>query len=177
MAYDPFISAEHAKTLGIELSEMEEIFSQADFITLHLPLTPDTRNLLNKDTFAKMKKGVRIINCARGGVINEADLTVAIESGLVGGAAIDVFDKEPVDFSNPLLALDKVIFTPHLGASTAEAQIGVAVDVAKGIIAALRGEPVTTAVNMAPIPAHVLQFIKPYFNLAEKNGLPGCTLS
>ncbi|WP_425059222.1 D-3-phosphoglycerate dehydrogenase [Sporomusa carbonis] len=170
LAYDPFISADHAKALDIELAEIDDILAKADFITLHLPLTPETKNLLNKEAFAKVKPGVRIINCARGGVVNELDLAEAVEAGIVAGAAIDVFEKEPVNPDNPLLKLDKVVVTPHLGASTAEAQVGVAVDVAHGIIAALRGEPVTTAVNMAPIPAHVLKVIKPYLDLAEKMG-------
>ena len=170
IAYDPFISAERAKVLDIELVEMEEIFSTADFITFHLPLTADTRNLINKEVLSKVKKGVRIINCARGGVIDEAALAEAIKEGRVDGAALDVFAKEPLSSDSPLLALDKVVLTPHLGASTAEAQIGVAVDVSKGILAALRGEPITTAVNMAPIPKHVLQIIRPYLSLAEKMG-------
>lgn len=170
LAYDPFISADHAKALGIELVELEEAIVKADFITLHLPLTPETKYLLNKDAFAKMKDGVRIVNCARGGVIHEADLAEALKTGKVAGAAIDVFEKEPIDPANPLIGLPNVVLTPHLGASTAEAQVGVAVDVAYGITAALDGEPVTTAVNMAPIPAHVLQVIKPYFNLAERMG-------
>lgn len=177
VAYDPFISAERAKALGIELVDMEGIFEKADFITLHLPLTPETRGLINKDAFAKMKKGVRIVNCARGGVINEQDLADAVEAGIVAGAAIDVFEKEPVNPDNPLLKLDKVVVTPHLGASTAEAQVGVAVDVAHGIIAALRGEPVATAVNMAPIPGHVMERIKPFFKLAEKIGCLGVYLA
>jgi len=170
VAYDPFISAEQAEAMGIKLVELAEIFPIADFITLHLPKTPETKNLLNKETFAKMKPGVRIVNCARGGVINELDLAEAVEQGIVAGAAIDVFEKEPVDPENPLLKLDKVIVTPHLGASTAEAQVGVAVDVAKGIIAVLKGEPISTAVNMSPVQSHVLEVIRPYFNLAEKMG-------
>ncbi len=170
IAYDPFINADHARNLGIELMEVDEILTKADFITLHLPLTPETKNLLNKEAFAKVKPGVRIINCARGGVINEADLAEAVEQGKVAGIAVDVFEKEPINPENPLLKLEKAVLTPHLGASTAEAQVGVAVDVAHGIIAALRGEPVMTAVNMAPIPAHVLKVVRPYFELAEKMG-------
>ncbi|CUH95433.1 D-3-phosphoglycerate dehydrogenase [Propionispora sp. 2/2-37] len=170
VAYDPFITTERAKALGIELKDLDDVFAQADFITLHLPLTPETKNLVNKDAFARMKKGVRIINCARGGVINERDLAAAIDAGIVAGAAVDVFEKEPVSPDNPLLKSDKIVVTPHLGASTKEAQVGVAVDVAHGIIAALKGEPVATAVNMAPIPTHVLERIKPFFNLAEKMG-------
>lgn len=171
IAYDPFISAEHAKALDIELAEIDEVLAASDFITFHLPLTPDTKNLLNKESFKKVKPGVRIINCARGGIINEADLAEAIKSGIVGGAAIDVFEKEPIDPANPLIPLDKVVLTPHLGASTAEAQVGVAVDVAEGILLALRNEPVTTAVNIAPVPAHVMKVIKPYLGVAEKMGI------
>ena len=135
LAYDPFIRADRAEALGVQLAELDEIFAKADFITLHLPLTADTKKLINKAAFAKMKKGVRIINVARGGVIDEADLNEAIEAGIVAGAAIDVFEKEPVDPANPLLKNPKVISTPHLGASTAEAQVGVAVDVAHGVLA------------------------------------------
>ncbi len=177
VVYDPFIRAEQAEALGVEIAELDDIFAQADFITLHLPLTADTKKLLNKKAFAKMKKGVRIINVARGGVIDEADLAVAIEEGIVAGAAIDVFEKEPVDPNNPLLKSGKVIATPHLGASTAEAQVGVAVDVAHGVLAALRGELVTTAVNMAPIPSHVMEVIRPFFNLAERMGCLAATLA
>ncbi len=170
LAYDPFISAEHAKALDIELADLDEVLAAADFITMHLPLTADTRGLFNHETFQKVKPGVRIINCARGGIIDEAALADAIRGGIVAGAAIDVFEKEPIDPANPLLGLEKVVLTPHLGASTAEAQVGVAVDVAEGILAALRGEPVTTAVNIAPVPAHVMKVIKPYLGVAEKMG-------
>ena len=170
VAYDPFISAGHAKALGLELAELDEVIRRADFITLHLPLTNDTKNLINRESLATMKDGVRIINCARGGTIDEEALAEALQSGKVAGAALDVFAKEPVDPTNPLIGLPNVVLTPHLGASTAEAQVGVAVDVAYGVLAALDGEPVTTAVNMAPIPAHVMQVIKPYFNLAERMG-------
>jgi D-3-phosphoglycerate dehydrogenase len=170
MAYDPFISAEHAKALDIDLVTLDEVLQAADFLTFHLPLTSETKYLINKDTLKKLKPGVRIVNCARGGVINETDLAEAIQQGIVAGAAVDVFEKEPVDPENPLLKLDKVVVTPHLGASTAEAQVGVAVDVAYGILTALRGEPVTTAVNIAPVPAHAMKIIKPYLNLAEKMG-------
>ncbi|MCE5287292.1 MAG: phosphoglycerate dehydrogenase [Pelosinus sp.] len=178
LGYDPYISAERADKLGIKLAELDEIYTAADFITVHMPLTPETKGLINKDSFAKMKKGVRLVNCARGGIIHEADLLAAVEAGIVAGAAIDVFEKEPVDFENsPLLKSDKIIVTPHLGASTTEAQVGVAVDVAHGIVAALRGEPVSTAVNMAPIPGNVLDRIKPYFSLGEKMGCLGVHLA
>jgi len=169
-AYDPFISEERAQDLGIELAELDQIYAQADFITLHMPLTVETKHLLNEDAFAKMKKGIRIVQCARGGLIDEGALIKAVEAGIVAGAALDVFEKEPIVADNPLLTLENVIVTPHLGASTKEAQVGVAVDVAEGVLAALNGDPVTTAVNMPPVPHQVMQFIKPYFQLVEKMG-------
>jgi len=177
IACDPFMSAERAKELALELVELDRIFAEADFITLHLPLTAETKQLINKEAFAKMKKGVRIVNCARGGIIDEAALVEAIKEGRVAGAALDVFEQEPADPNNPLLALDNVIFTPHLGASTQEAQIGVAVDVAAGVGLALKGEPVTTAVNMPPISGKTMELIKPYLNLAEKMGSLAVQLS
>jgi D-3-phosphoglycerate dehydrogenase len=131
LAYDPFISAERAKDLGVELTTVEDIVRRADYITVHTPLTKETKDLISTKEFAIMKKGVRLINCARGGIINEEALAKAVKDGIVGGAAIDVFTKEP-PFENPLLELDCVIVTPHLGASTEEAQINVAVTVAAG---------------------------------------------
>ena len=170
IAYDPFVSAQGAKALGIELMELMDVVKSADFLTLHLPLTADTKNLINSDTIAQMKDGVRIINCARGGTIDEEALAAALKSGKVAGAAIDVFAAEPLAADSPLRGLNNVILTPHLGASTVEAQVGVAVDVAVGVAAALDGEPVTTAVNLAPVPPHVMQVIRPYFTLAERMG-------
>ena len=167
MAYDPFINLDTVNALGIEAAEIDEILARADFISLHLPKTQQTLDMINKDAFAKMKKGMRIINCARGGVVNEADLVTAVQEGIVAGAALDVFGKEPINPDDPLLSLPQIITTPHLGASTVEAQVGVAVDVAYGVIAALKGEPVTTAVNMAAVPSHILKQIQPYFHLAE----------
>ena len=170
LAYDPFMNMETVNALGIRACEVDEILEIADFITLHLPKTPQTVNMFNKDAFAKMKQGMRIVNCARGGVVNETDLLAAIEDGIVAGAALDVFETEPLPADSPLLACPQIVTTPHLGASTVEAQIGVAVDVAHGIVAALQGEPVTTAVNMAAVPSHILQQIKPYFSLASSLG-------
>jgi D-3-phosphoglycerate dehydrogenase len=177
LAYDPFINAEQVQALDLNLVELDEVLKSADFITLHLPLTPETKYLLNKESLKKCKPGVRIINCARGGVVEEAALAEAITQGHVAGAAIDVFEKEPVDPANPLMAMDNVIKTPHLGASTAEAQVGVAVDVAYGVLTALRGEPVTTAVNIAPVPPHAMKIIKPFLNVAEKMGCLAVSLA
>ena len=167
MAYDPFINLDTVNALGIEAAEIDEILAKADFISLHLPKTQQTADMINKAAFAKMKKGMRIVNCARGGVVNEADLIEAVQEGIVAGAALDVFSKEPISPDDPLLTLPQIITTPHLGASTVEAQVGVAVDVAYGVMAALRGEPVTTAVNMSAVPAHILKQIQPYFHLSE----------
>ncbi len=124
VAYDPFASEQLAKDLGVELGTLDRIYAEADFITLHVPKTKETAGMINQKTFAKMKKGVRIINCARGGIINEPDLIEAVKSGQVGGAAIDVFETEPAN-GHPFTSVDKIITTPHLGASTAEAQVNV----------------------------------------------------
>lgn len=170
IAYDPFLSAEKAASLGITLMEVKDVIAQADFITLHSPLTKETKNLLDKQAFETMKQGVRIVNCARGGIIDEQALVDALVSGKVAAAALDVFEKEPLPADSPLLTAPNLIVTPHLGASTEEAQINVAVDVAEGVITALRGEPVRTAVNIAPVSAEAMTFVKPYLTLAEKLG-------
>lgn len=173
IGYDPYVNEERAKNMGIEVTTLDNIYEKADFITVHMPLTPETKSMINKDTMAKMKKGVRLVNCARGGIINEADLAEAVKNGIVAGAAIDVFESEPLEENHPLLGLPNVVLTPHLGASTVEAQVGVAVDVAHGVVAALHGEPVSTAVNMAPVSPQVMKMIRPYFTLAERMG---CTV-
>lgn len=175
LAYDPFISAERAKDLGVELTTVEDIVRRADYITVHTPLTKETKDLISTKEFAMMKKGVRVINCARGGIINEEALAKAVKDGIVGGAAIDVFTKEP-PFDNPLIELDRVILTPHLGASTEEAQINVAVTVAEQIVNALKGLPVKNAINMPYVKAEVMQILEPYFPLAEKMGKLGTQL-
>lgn len=177
IGYDPYVNEERAKNMGIEVTSLDDIYARADFITVHMPLTPETKNMINKDTMAKMKKGVRLINCARGGIINEADLAEAVKHGIVAGAAIDVFESEPLGLDHPLVGVPNIVLTPHLGASTVEAQIGVSVDVAHGVAAALRGEPVSTAVNMAPVSAQTMKLIKPYFVLAERMGCTARYLS
>ena len=169
VAYDPFVSADRAESLGVKLIELDELFKTADFITVHMPLTKKTENMISLAEMKTMKPTVRLINCARGGIINEADLAVALSEKIISGAAIDVFTKEPLE-NSPLQNLPNIILTPHLGASTVEAQIGVSVDVAHGIIDALDGKPVSTAVNMPHIPAHVLKKITPYLDLAERLG-------
>ena len=169
MAYDPFISEERAADLGVKLTTVEDIVLNADYITVHTPLTKDTRDLIAKEEFEKAKPGVRIINCARGGIINEKALAEAVASGKVAAAAIDVFTSEPPTGS-PLLEQDNIIVTPHLGASTKEAQVNVAVDVAEQIINFNQGLPVKNAINMPYVKPEIMKVLQPYLPLAEKIG-------
>ncbi|MBC2699584.1 MAG: phosphoglycerate dehydrogenase [ANME-2 cluster archaeon] len=169
MAYDPFISEERAADLGVKLTTVEDIVLNADYITVHTPLTKDTRNLIDREEFEKAKPGVRIINCARGGIINEEALAEAVASGKVAAAAIDVFTSEP-PIGSPLLEQDNIIVTPHLGASTKEAQVNVAVDVAEQIINFNQGLPVKNAINMPYVKQEVMKVLQPYLPLAEKIG-------
>ena len=177
IAYDPYINEERAKALGVTVGTLDDIFAAADFITVHMPLTKETRGMISMPEMRKMKKGVRLVNCARGGIINESDLAAAVKDGIVAGAAIDVFESEPLAEDHPLRGVPGIVLTPHLGASTVEAQIGVSVDVAEGIRAALRGEPVTAAVNMAPVSKEVMRVIRPYITLAEQLGCTVCSLA
>ena len=170
IAYDPFVSAERAKILGVRLLELDELFKVADFITVHMPLTNTTRNMIALPQMKTMKPTVRLINCARGGIINVADLATALQDKLIAGAAIDVYENEPLAEDSPLRTLPNIILTPHLGASTVEAQIGVSVDVARGIIDALNNRPVATAVNLPHIPRHILEQLAPYLDLGERLG-------
>lgn len=169
IAFDPFLSAERAAAINVEKVELEDIYKRADFISLHTPLTDTTRHLLNKDTLGKCKKGVRIINCARGGLVVEADLKAAIESGQVAGAAFDVFEEEPAK-SNPLFGMEQVVATPHLGASTNEAQENVAVQVAEQMAEYLTVGTVTNALNMPSVSAEDAAKLKPYIDLAARLG-------
>jgi D-3-phosphoglycerate dehydrogenase len=169
IAYDPFLSTERAEQLHIEKVELDELLKRADFITLHTPLTDTTRNILNKDTLAKCKKGVRIINCARGGLVNEADIKAALDSGQVAGAAFDVFEEEPAK-TNILFGMKNVIATPHLGASTTEAQENVAVQVAEQMADYLTTGAVTNALNIPSMSAEDAARLKPYLQLADQLG-------
>ncbi|MSV24020.1 phosphoglycerate dehydrogenase [Selenomonas sp. WCA-380-WT-3B 3/] len=170
IAYDPYINEERAKALGVTVGTFEDVITKADFITVHMPLTPDTKGMIGMEQMKRMKKGVRLVNCARGGIIDENDLAEAVRSGIVAGAAIDVYTSEPVTKDHPLVGVPGIVLTPHLGASTVEAQIGVSLDVSRGIIAALHGKPVATAVNMAPVSPQVMKVIAPYLTLAERLG-------
>lgn len=167
VAYDPFLPSEVAQNMGVELLSLDDCLKKADFITLHLPKNKETLGIINKDKFAIMKDKVRIINCARGGIINDEDLIAALESGKVAGVALDVYETEPPNFSNKLFDMDNVICTPHLGASTAEAQIGVAVDVAEQIVNVFNGGTARSAVNMPSIPADVMEKVVPFMELAK----------
>lgn len=169
IAYDPFLSEDKAKTMGIEKVDLHELFRRSDFITIHTPLTPETKYMINKETMKLMKDGVRIINCARGGIIHEKDLYDALAEGKVAGAALDVFEKEPPE-NNPLLTLDTVISTPHLGASTKEAQENVAFAVAEQVVDYLIYGTIRNAVNFPSIPADQMARLQPYLTLAEKLG-------
>jgi len=169
IGYDPYLSDENANEMGIEKVELPALFSRSDFITIHTPITTDTRNLINQKTMQGMKKGVRIINCARGGIINENDLYAALKSGMVAGAALDVFEKEPPG-DNPLLTLDNVICTPHLGAATQEAQENVAIAVAEQVADYLMNGVIRHAVNFPSVPAEQVSRLQPYLTIAEKLG-------
>lgn len=170
VAYDPFLSPEAAKAAGAELVSLEELYAQADFITIHTPLTPETRGLVGDAAFARMKKGVMIVNAARGEIVDEKALLRALESGKVAQAALDVFSREPPPPDDPLVLHPRVICTPHLGASTEEAQEKVALEVAEQIVAyAERGE-VRNAVNLAPVRPEVLPRLSPWLDLAARLG-------
>ncbi|MCX6693281.1 MAG: phosphoglycerate dehydrogenase [Methanomicrobiales archaeon] len=169
IVYDPFISKERAAQLGVESVSLDDLFSRADIITVHTPLVNETRHIINERSIARMKEGVRIINCARGGIIDEKALYNGIVSGKVAGAALDVFEKEPPTDS-PLIALPQVIATPHLGASTVEAQQNVAVSIAKQCIAVLSGGSARYVVNAPVIPIEHQDVIEPFAQLAEKIG-------
>ncbi|KAH0900841.1 hypothetical protein HID58_040344, partial [Brassica napus] len=170
IAHDPYAPADRAHAIGVDLVSFDEALATADFISLHMPLTPATSKILNDETFAKMKKGVRIVNVARGGVIDEDALVRALDAGIVAQAALDVFTKEPPAKDSPLVQHERVTVTPHLGASTMEAQEGVAIEIAEAVVGALNGELAATAVNAPMVSAEVLTELKPYVILAEKLG-------
>jgi D-3-phosphoglycerate dehydrogenase len=171
IAYDPYLSKIRATDLGVELVEMDTLLARADFLTVHTPLTDATRNLFRAETFAKMKPGAILVNAARGCIVDEAALYDALKSGHLRAAALDVFCKEPVHGDNPLLELDNFICTPHLGASTEEAQVNVAIQVAEQISAYLLRGVVQNAVNLPSVREEELPLLQPYLNLGERLGL------
>ena len=170
IGFDPFMSEERAKQLGIKLANVDEIVRTADFMTVHTPLTNETRHMIGKPQFEVMKPGMRIINCARGGIIDELALIEALDEGIVAGAAFDVFETEPPAADHPFLKHPKIIVTPHLGASTLEAQENVAIDVSEQVINILRNEPFKNAVNMPSISPELRNKLQPYFKLCEHLG-------
>lgn len=170
IAYDPYVSAEYAMNLGVELVPLERLLAESDFITLHLPLTESTRGLLNRERLARCKRGVRIVNCARGGIVDEAALLEALESGQVAGAALDVYEHEPLAPDDPLRTHPNIVLTPHIAGSTAEAQERVALDVVEQVLAVLDGKIAQNAVNVPIIPPKAMEALTPYIDLAERMG-------
>jgi D-3-phosphoglycerate dehydrogenase len=171
LAYDPYLSLARAKALQVELHDnVDDLYAGCDFITVHMPMTDETKGMVNAAAFSKMKKGVRVLNCARGGIINEKDLFEAIQSGQVAGAALDVYEVEPPPKDFPLRDLAQVIMTPHLGASTEEAQENVGIEVAEAITDYLLHGAVRNAVNLPSLDAQTYVVVKPYLNLGEKLG-------
>lgn len=170
LSHDPFVRSETAARLGAELVSLDEIYARSDFITVHVPLTNETRGLINRKSFAKMKPGVRIINCARGGIVDEKDLVDALRQGKVAGAALDVFVDEPPPSDHPLLKMEQVITTPHLGASTDEAQKNVAIGVAEQVVDFLTRGVIRYAVNVPSVSPELLSALRPYLSLGERLG-------
>jgi D-3-phosphoglycerate dehydrogenase len=170
LAYDPFISIERADQLGCRLVDMDMLLQEADYITLHMPKTPETKHLINAEALAKMKPTARLINCARGGIVDEEALFEALKAGKIAGAALDVFESEPLGESQLRSLGKELILTPHLGASTAEAQVNVAIDVAEQIRDVLLGLPARSAVNIPGLSPNIIETLKPYMQLAETLG-------
>jgi D-3-phosphoglycerate dehydrogenase / 2-oxoglutarate reductase len=169
LAYDPFVSAERAQQMQVKLLPLADLFAQADYITLHLPRTPDTENLVNAELLRTMKPSARLVNCARGGIVDEAALAEAVENGVIAGAALDVFAKEPLVADSPLRSVkERLVLTPHLGASTEEAQENVAIDVAEQIRDVILGLPARSAVNIPGLNAEVMEQLKPHLQLISQ---------
>jgi len=169
-AFDPFIPEDKAHEMGVELLDLDALLRGSDFVSVHVPLTAETRGLVDGAALAKMKRGARLINCARGGIVDEAALAEALRSGALAGAALDVFEQEPTPTDNPLLGLDTVVCTPHLGAATAEAQVNVSIAVAEQIVDFLLNDTISNAVNVPSISAAQLEVLQPYLHIGEKLG-------
>ena len=170
ICYDPYLSSERAALLRVDRVSLDELLARSDFITLHAALTDDTAGMIGADALARMKPGVRIVNAARGGLIDEPALIAALEDGSVAGAALDVLADEPPDPSNPLLHLDNVVVTPHLAASTDEAQREVGIQIVRQVIDALEGTDFRNAVNMPVVDGQLLKTLRPYLEMAERLG-------
>ena len=170
LAFDPYLAPVRAEEMGVELMELDEVYAQSDFITVHMPLTKGTRNLIDKAAFAKMRDGVRVFNCARGGIINQNDLVEAIHLGKVAYAGLDVYEKEPLPKDSKLRRISNLVLTPHLGASTREAQESVGQEIAQSLTDALRGGVIHNALNTPSVDRKTLQALGPYFRLGENLG-------
>ncbi len=170
LAYDPFLSMDIASKMGIEIVELEQLFRNSDYITIHIPKSDETTHLITAKEIAKMKKSVRIINCARGGIIKEDDLAEALKTGRIAGCALDVFEQEPPEANSPLLKLNNCVATPHLGASTSEAQVNVAIEIAKTVRDALLGRGIVNAANFPSVSAEEYRILEPYIDLTERMG-------
>ncbi len=171
LAFDPYITPSRAKALQVELASLDDIYTAADFITVHMPLTDETRGMINKDTFAKMKTSVRLLNCARGGIASEVDLVEALQSGRIAGAALDVYEAEPLPDNSPMRNCPNLILTPHLGASTVEAQDNVGLEVAQGIADYLLHGSLMNSINMPSLDAQTSAKVQPYLRLGERMGV------
>jgi D-3-phosphoglycerate dehydrogenase / 2-oxoglutarate reductase len=170
LAYDPYLTEEKAHQMGVEKVELDALLAQADYISIHMPKTAETNHMINADAIAKLKQGVRIVNCARGGLIDEAALVDALKSGKIAAAGLDVFDTEPLAADSPLRTLKNVVLTPHLGASTVEAQEGVGIEVAEAIGSVLKGGMIKNAVNAPSVDPATLKVLAPYLKLGELLG-------
>ncbi|MEO0797223.1 MAG: phosphoglycerate dehydrogenase [Verrucomicrobiota bacterium] len=170
VAYDPYLTESRAETLGLEKVDLDTLFAKSDYITVHMPLTTETKYMVDEDAIAKMKDGVRLFNCARGGIIKEAALIEGLKSGKVAAAGLDVFEEEPLPADSPLRSFDNVVLTPHLGASTVEAQESVGIEIAEQMVDALNGSMVRNAINMPTVDPKALEALKPYLDLGQKLG-------
>lgn len=170
IAYDPYVSAEYASNLGVELVPLDRLLAESDFITIHLPLNDNTRGLLNAETLARCKRGVRLVNCARGAIVEEAALLAALESGQVAGAALDVYEHEPLAPDDPLRTHPNVVLTPHIAGSTTEAQERVAIDVIDQVLAIFEGKMAKNAVNVPIVAPQDMDALSPFIDLAERMG-------
>ena len=170
VAFDPYVTDEYAARLGAELVKIDELLARSDFISLHLPMNKATRHFIDAEKLAKMKSGARLINTSRGGVLSEADLLTALDAGQLAGAALDVFETEPLPGDSPLRVHPKIVLTPHIGGSTTEAQHQVALDAAEQVIDVLNDRPARYAINAPLIPSSDIEFISPFISLVEKMG-------
>jgi D-3-phosphoglycerate dehydrogenase len=170
LAYDPYLTESRAKALGVQIATLDEALAGADYLTVHMPLTPETEGLVGKAAFAKMRKGVKVVNCARGGIVDEAALAEALASGQCGGCGFDVFTEEPLPKDHPLRALPRAHLSPHLGASTAEAQENVGLEVAEACLTVLDGGFPGNAVNLPAVDSQTLAAMRPFLSLGERLG-------